>query len=55
MDTQIRKMQLVAREGVLFEIMETWDFPTPNHKRVIELLYQETIEEIQALGLTREE
>jgi len=47
----VRKIQLVAREGVLTEILETWEFPTENHRKVIQLLHQETVDEMHKLGL----
>lgn len=48
---ELRKVQLVAREGVLSEILAEYNFPTPNHKAVVELLYRETIAEMKKLGL----
>jgi hypothetical protein len=50
---EVRKIQLVAREAVVGEILEKYPFPTPNHKAVIELLYRETIAEMKQLGLER--
>lgn len=52
---EIRQIQLVAREGVLTEILETWDFPTDNHRKVIQLLHQETLDEMKRLGLEQME
>lgn len=50
-DQERRKMILVAREGVLTQIIEEYDFPTPNHRKVIEVLYHETVNEMHDLGL----
>ncbi len=50
-NSDIRKMQLVAREGVLSEILEECFFPTENHKKVIQLLYDEVVKEMHDLGL----
>jgi hypothetical protein len=49
---EIRTIQLVAREGVLGELLEKDDFPTEGHKKVIQLLYDETLAEMYSLGLT---
>jgi hypothetical protein len=46
-----RKMALVAREGVLSQILDEYNFPTPNHRAVIESLYGETLGEMHLLGL----
>ena len=50
-----REVQLVAREGVLSQIMDEWKIPTPGHRKVLELLYNETLEEMQELGLEQVE
>lgn len=52
MHEEIRKEQLVAREGVLNQILDEYDFPTNNHQTIIEILYEETINEMKELGLT---
>lgn len=49
-----RIIQLVAREGVLGELLEKNDFPTEGHQKVIQLLYDETLTEMYDLGLTEE-
>lgn len=49
--TELRKIQLVAREGVLTQIMEEWDFPTENHRKVFDLLYAEVVKEMTEIGL----
>jgi len=52
-----RKVQLVAREGVLSQIIEDYKFPncTPEaraeHEKVLQLLHEETVEEMEELGL----
>lgn len=46
-----RKMVLIAREGVLSQIMEEYDFPTENHRDVIQTLYNEVVLEMLQLGL----
>jgi hypothetical protein len=46
-----RKCQLVAREGMLREILDVYPFPTDNHRKVIELLYDETIEACVDIGM----
>ena len=46
-----RQEVLVAREGVLTQIMEEWEFPTEDHKKVFDLLYKETLDEMKDLGL----
>ena len=51
--TQVRQVQLVAREGVLREILDTYKFPTENHQKVVELIYKETLDEMQSLGMER--
>lgn len=50
-----RVIQLIAREGVLSELLEENQFRTPNHRRVIELAKQETVEELNRLGVFAEE
>ena len=52
---QLRQLQLVAREGVLTQIFEEYKFPTENHQKVIDLLYDETIDEMLKLGLKPED
>ena len=51
LDKQKRMIQLVSREGVLTQILEEYEWPTEGHKKVIELLYEETLEEMAGLGL----
>jgi hypothetical protein len=51
----VRKIQLVAREGVLYDILERDEFPTEGHKRVVKLIYEETLNEMKKLGLKPEE
>jgi hypothetical protein len=50
-EKEIRKMQLVAREGVLRQILGEYPFPTLNHQSVFEFLYDETLDEMHKLGL----
>ncbi|MBN9121567.1 MAG: hypothetical protein J0I06_20870 [Planctomycetes bacterium] len=51
--SDVRIIQLVAREGVLAEILENYPFPTASHRGVIELLYKETVDEMGSLGLVK--
>lgn len=46
-----RQCQLVAREGMLALLLDTYNFPTDNHRRIIELIYEETLDEMESLGL----
>ena len=51
MSTEKRKMQLIGREGMISHLLETYDFPTDTHRSIIELIHEETLAEINALGL----
>ena len=44
-------MQLVAREGLLAVMLEEMEWPTDNHKAIIQLMYDETLAEMKNLGL----
>ncbi len=49
-----RVIQLVAREGMLSYMLEHHDFPTANHRAIMRLIYDETLDEMKKLGLTPE-
>lgn len=46
-----KKFSLPDREGVLRICVEEWEFPTEDHKKVFDLLYKETVDEMKDLGL----
>ena len=46
-----REIQLVAREGVFHEILSTYPFATDNHRKVLQLAYDELLQEMCDIGL----
>lgn len=50
---ELRQIQLVAREGMLSYLLGNYEFPTENHRKIIELIYEETLEEMEFVGLEK--
>jgi hypothetical protein len=48
---EVRKIQLVAREGMLSLLLDELNFPTEDHRKIIELVYEETVVEMGKLWL----
>ena len=56
-DREVRKLQLVAREAVLCELLEDSYFRNvwnEGSRKVIDLLHKEIIQEMKSLGLTED-
>lgn len=47
-----RVAKLIARDGVLSQILEEYNFPTGNHREVIESLCEEIVDELNSLGVS---
>ena len=45
-----RVIQLVAREGMICDLLDTYNFPTENHRKILEFIWQETVDELTKLG-----
>jgi hypothetical protein len=55
MTRETRIIQLVAREGMLADLLTDLEFPTENHRKIIQLIYEETLEELASLGVVPED